>query len=267
MTGDETDRGQSKTSFWRRRWVVVTGGLLLLLLIVGALGGDPEESSDDRASRGSEPTSTPTPFPTPDALDVARADAAALVDDGDYPAAIELLEDAGLTGTADRVRRRATRVLLRAARRALERGRYEIAKAGALDARQIARTRAVRSVLVAANAGIARERAEARERRRQARIARDLRTCSAGEKDTVRAGGGIPAGCTTYAAELDARRAEREAQEAAEAAEASCAPGYSPCIPPYPPDLDCPDVGPVTVTGSDPHGLDADNDGVACGGD
>lgn len=45
----------------------------------------------------------------------------------------------------------------------------------------------------------------------------------------------------------------------------SCAPGYSPCVPPYPPDLDCADVGgPINVTGSDPHGLDGDGDGVAC---
>ena len=44
-----------------------------------------------------------------------------------------------------------------------------------------------------------------------------------------------------------------------------CAAGYKPCIPPYPPDLDCADVnGPIYVTGSDPHGLDADGDGVAC---
>lgn len=47
----------------------------------------------------------------------------------------------------------------------------------------------------------------------------------------------------------------------------SCAPGYAPCVPLYPPDLDCADTGPVTVTGDDPHGLDADGDGVACGGD
>jgi endonuclease YncB( thermonuclease family) len=47
--------------------------------------------------------------------------------------------------------------------------------------------------------------------------------------------------------------------------EKNCAPGYSPCIRPYPPDLDCPDIGrPVQVTGSDPHGLDRDGDGVAC---
>jgi len=41
--------------------------------------------------------------------------------------------------------------------------------------------------------------------------------------------------------------------------------GYSPCLPAYPPDLDCPDVdGPILVTGSDPHGLDGDGDGIAC---
>ncbi|MFC6286802.1 thermonuclease family protein [Nocardioides sp. GCM10027113] len=46
---------------------------------------------------------------------------------------------------------------------------------------------------------------------------------------------------------------------------AGCAPGYAPCVPAFPPDLDCADVnGPVTVTGSDPHRLDGDGDGVAC---
>jgi endonuclease YncB( thermonuclease family) len=45
----------------------------------------------------------------------------------------------------------------------------------------------------------------------------------------------------------------------------NCAPGYRPCIPAYPPDLDCADVnGPIYVTGSDPHELDGDHDGVAC---
>ncbi|HEX6148716.1 thermonuclease family protein [Nocardioides sp.] len=44
-----------------------------------------------------------------------------------------------------------------------------------------------------------------------------------------------------------------------------CAPGYSPCVPVYPPDVDCADVnGPVAVSGTDPHGLDADGDGTAC---
>jgi micrococcal nuclease len=50
-----------------------------------------------------------------------------------------------------------------------------------------------------------------------------------------------------------------------EAPGGNCAPGYDPCVPPYPPDVDCADVdGPINVTGSDPHGLDGDGDGVAC---
>ena len=51
-----------------------------------------------------------------------------------------------------------------------------------------------------------------------------------------------------------------------------CTAGYSPCIPPGS-DVDCAGgggngpryvQGPVTVTGSDPYGLDANNDGVGC---
>ncbi len=46
---------------------------------------------------------------------------------------------------------------------------------------------------------------------------------------------------------------------------ANCAPGYSPCVPPPPPDLDCADLdGPIRVTGSDPHNLDGDEDGWGC---
>jgi len=46
---------------------------------------------------------------------------------------------------------------------------------------------------------------------------------------------------------------------------ANCAPGYSPCVPPPPPDLDCSDLdGPIRVTGSDPHHLDGDGDGWGC---
>lgn len=39
----------------------------------------------------------------------------------------------------------------------------------------------------------------------------------------------------------------------------NCDPNYEPCVAPFPPDVDCADVdGPVTVTGDDPHALDAD---------
>jgi micrococcal nuclease len=46
---------------------------------------------------------------------------------------------------------------------------------------------------------------------------------------------------------------------------AGCEPGYSPCVPTYPPDLDCADIGrTVKVTGADPHRLDGDGDGLGC---
>lgn len=47
----------------------------------------------------------------------------------------------------------------------------------------------------------------------------------------------------------------------------NCDPSYPDfCIPPPPPDLDCPDVSGsnFTVVGNDPHGFDGDNDGVGC---
>lgn len=69
----------------------------------------------------------------------------------------------------------------------------------------------------------------------------------------------------------EAARAERERQQAEEreleqaATESDCEPGYDPCVPSYPPDLDCADLdGPYSVSGSDPHGLDADRDGSGC---
>src|SRR6266498_1062844 len=48
---------------------------------------------------------------------------------------------------------------------------------------------------------------------------------------------------------------------------ASCDPAYPDfCIPPPPPDLDCPDVGArdFTVLPPDPHHFDRDRDGVGC---
>jgi len=47
----------------------------------------------------------------------------------------------------------------------------------------------------------------------------------------------------------------------------SCDPSYPDvCIAPYPPDLNCGDIGysNFRVIGSDPHGFDGDNDGIGC---
>lgn len=46
-----------------------------------------------------------------------------------------------------------------------------------------------------------------------------------------------------------------------------CDPNYTgACVPPYPPDVDCPELTArrFRSVGSDPHGLDGDHDGVAC---
>jgi hypothetical protein len=64
-----------------------------------------------------------------------------------------------------------------------------------------------------------------------------------------------------------AAQSERESIELIEEEESSsgCDPNYSGCVPVYPPDVDCDEVGEtVTVVGSDPHGLDADGDLVGC---
>jgi micrococcal nuclease len=47
---------------------------------------------------------------------------------------------------------------------------------------------------------------------------------------------------------------------------ARCDPNYTgACVPPYPPDVDCADVGrPVTVVGADPHNFDSDGNGRGC---
>ena len=49
--------------------------------------------------------------------------------------------------------------------------------------------------------------------------------------------------------------------------ENSCDPSYpGVCILPYPPDLDCGEIGysNFRVVGNDPHGFDGDNDGIGC---
>jgi hypothetical protein len=92
-----------------------------------------------------------------------------------------------------------------------------------------------------------RERARERERIRDRRERRERRREEARERR-----------------EREAATPPAEEEEPSDS-RAACDPNYSGCVPSYPPDVDCPDVdGPVTVTGSDPHGLDADNDGEGC---
>lgn len=67
------------------------------------------------------------------------------------------------------------------------------------------------------------------------------------------------------AAAATARAETQSIEEPAEETSSECDPNYSGCVPPYPPDLDCSEIGSsVAVYGSDPHGLDADGDGSGC---
>ncbi len=54
----------------------------------------------------------------------------------------------------------------------------------------------------------------------------------------------------------------------APAGSVACSPAYPDfCVPPSPPDLDCPDVAPhkrFTVLAPDPHRFDSDGDGIGC---
>jgi hypothetical protein len=255
---DEDDR---KRPLWRRTWVRVSAGILLLLLVVGALAGDPEEEASDRAAKGGA-TPTTAPSPTPDPERGARLAAAQLVAAGRFAAAAERLEAVGLERAADRVLRRGAGALYRRARRAMNAGRYVVAKRLAVNAGNLRSTDGITALITHADTEIA----AARE---AARLALDQRTCTGTEKATVRAGGGVPAGCNTFAAELAARRAQEEAEQAA----SQCDPGYAgACLDPNSADYDCeggsgdgPDyTGRVEVIGDDPYDLDRDGDGVAC---
>ena len=56
-------------------------------------------------------------------------------------------------------------------------------------------------------------------------------------------------------------------KSASQPTQSSCDPSYPDvCIPPYPPDLDCGEIGysNFRVVGNDPHGFDADYDGIGC---
>ncbi len=84
----------------------------------------------------------------------------------------------------------------------------------------------------------------------------------AAEADAKRASRGLWSGCPTAAP------ASAAPSRAVAPSGGSCHPGYpDDCIPPGPPDLDCPDIGHrvrVDQSRGDPHRFDADRDGWGC---
>jgi hypothetical protein len=260
--------------WWRRKRVLIPAGLFAFVILVGALGAPPKRdgavasagtSSRERTSihaASAQAAVQSTPTATADPLERARSRAARLARRGEFATAATVYAAVGLDRDAARVRRAGAHTLLRSARAALAGGRYGCARRLAIHARRLHATAATGSVLEAANAGIAQAAAAAR-------LARDRRTCSSAEKATVRAGGGVPAGCAAYAASQTRKAQAQQAQATA------CDPNYKgACLKPDSPDYDCaggsgngPDyTGPVEVVGDDHYGLDADGDGYACEG-
>ena len=106
-----------------------------------------------------------------------------------------------------------------------------------------------------------RQRAKARARKRAKARAR----ARARKRARARARARARRLAEARARERELRRAQERERKRQQAASSDCEPGYSPCVPRYPPDLDCADLnGPYSVTGSDPHRLDRDGDGTGC---
>ena len=113
--------------------------------------------------------------------------------------------------------------------------------------------------------------AAARAAAAKAAAARAAVAKAAAEKAAADKASAAAASAKASAAQAAQASAAQQAQASSRAAPV-CTPGYSPCIPPGP-DVDCAGgsgngpryvQGPVTVTGSDPYGLDSDHDGIGC---
>jgi hypothetical protein len=219
-----------------RPWWQWTIGAFVVLVIIGAIVGD----DNTNKSAATTMTVTQAARPAQAEADETLTDARIAADADDYvkavTIAVKLNPDAELA-IRDRIANRIARRAL-AAVQAGDRGRAKTLLARAERFPTTALTRQARSTYRAA-------KARAAERARARRIAAEQRRQAAAQR-------------------------RREQQAAAQAppepsAGNSCDPNYSGCVPPYPPDVNCPQVdGPVQVLGSDPHGLDRDNDGIAC---
>lgn len=87
----------------------------------------------------------------------------------------------------------------------------------------------------------------------------------AAQRHAQGAGRGVWDRCGGVDTPLEPPTTEPETEAPPDESDPNCVPGYDPCVPPYPPDLDCDDVdGPIRITGDDPHGFDADGDGIGC---
>jgi hypothetical protein len=219
-----------------RPWWQWAIGAFVVLVIIGAIFGD------DNTNKSATTTVTVTQAARPAQTDTDETltDARTAADADDYAKAVALAVKLGPDAELairDRIANRIARRAL-AAVQAGDRGRAKTLHARGERFPTTTLTRQARSSYRAA-------KARAAERARARRVAAEQRRQAAAQR----------------------RREEQAAAQAPPEPSAgnSCDPNYSGCVPPYPPDVNCPQVdGPVQVLGSDPHGLDRDHDGIAC---
>jgi hypothetical protein len=225
---------RKKRPWWQ--WVLAG---FVGLLILGAVVGDDDEDTATMTSTVTvtQPASSATTTTTTESAE-SITDAREAVDDGDYARAVAIAAVLG-SSEEDAIRRRIANMLARRALAAVRAGDRGTASSVLRQADRYPNTRQ----LTQARASYRAAKARAAERARAKRLAAEQRREAAAQ-----------------------RRRDAEAAEQAESeAGSGCDPNYSGCVPAYPPDVNCPEVdGPVQVTGSDPHGLDRDGDGVAC---
>lgn len=217
---------------WGQYTIVVAAALLIFALLTS---GGSDDETDTAATETVTVTSPAPPAATtttepPETLE----DAQDVVEDNEYAKAIAI---AAVLDQEEVIRRRIANQLARRATAAVRAGNRSRASFLLQQANRYPSTSAVTHAR--ATYAVARQRAADRAQARRA-----------------------------AAAQAEAQRDAEEAAAAAPEPEPSsgdCDPGYSGCVPAYPPDVNCPEVdGPVQVTGNDPHGLDRDGDGVAC---
>jgi hypothetical protein len=227
--------GASRKRPW---WQWVIGGFVLLIVLTAIFGNDGKSATvatTVTVTRSVPAAQARTTAPEPSA---AMADARDAADRGNYGGAVAIAAGLGAEHEAA-IRRRIANRIARQVRAAVRAGDRSHAKALLARAKRFPSTSLARQ----ARASYRAAKARAAERALARRAAAEQRRL----------------------AEAQLRRGEQAAKQVQPDIAGSCDPNYSGCVPPYPPDVNCPQVaGPVQVVGSDPHRLDGDGDGVAC---
>ena len=247
---------RSSTPFWKRWWFWAI--VVVVILIAAGIGSDPGEGGDEGASSPTavtEPTTDETTSPEPSVAEVPN------VQGDDQSNAVETLDAAGFTVDIEmKLTSAETRGTV--LRQSIEGGTE--AELGSTITLVVAKPLPVIPNVVGDKLTAARR--TLKQRGFEVEVKKEG---SSKPKDTVirqSPGGGTSARPGRVVTLVVAKPLPSGGDGG------NCTSGYSPCLPPAS-DYDCaggtgdgPEFvsGPVRVTGSDPYGLDSDNDGIGC---